>query len=334
MLEHAQRVLSSMLSAAADERVIPYNPLLLLTQQRRRGRARTVARAQPKADPLAVDLAAWFLVVDYLRRPTRPAVKGNKPRTRRYPLDRERDALIVALGFMAGYRPPSEALGVPARTCERTGCTWRVADSAGEYIPGSKTGPRRDIPLRPELAEEFDRVERAYREAGELLAPTDFWISSRRDGGVWTEHQARNWREREFRPVVRQVASDFPQFTEIRNATPYSMRHSFISCCLQAGISLATIATWCGTSIQMISETYGKMIRRYEGASPVPLDEQFQTAKVEAMSLLADTSRSGIEASAAPSPGQNAPSSPGQNASHAGSKGTDMPPAKRRRVSA
>jgi hypothetical protein len=103
---------------------------------------------------------------------------------------------------------------------------------------------------------------------------------------MWTEHQANNWRRREFGPVVRQVATDFPQFSEIARATPYATRHTFISCCLQAGISLATIAAWCGTSIQMISATYGRMIRRYEGASAVPLDEQFRAGKVEAMSLL------------------------------------------------
>ena len=326
VLEHAQRVLSSMLSAAAEERVIPHNPLFLLTQQRRRGRARTIARAQPKADPLAVDLVAWFLVVDYLHRPTRPAIKGGKPRTRRYPLDRERDALMVALGFMAGYRPPSETLGVRREDVQKDRLYMAGRDSAGEYIPGSKTGPRRDMPLRPELAEEFDRVERAYREAGQLLQPTDFWISSRRDGGVWTEHQARNWREREFRPVVRQVASDFPQFIEVRNATPYSMRHSFISCCLQAGISLATIATWCGTSIQMISETYGKMIGRYEGASPVPLDEQFQTAKAEAISLLADTSSASLSSGQGDSITPDLRSSE-EDPSASGRSGTMMPPA-------
>jgi len=73
-----------------------------------------------------------------------------------------------------------------------------------------------------------------------------------------------------------------------------------MSCCLQAGISPATIAAWCGTSIQMISKTYGRTIRRYEGASPVSLDEQFQAAKAEATSLLADTSRA--------SPGDTSPS--------------------------
>jgi len=285
-LQHAQRVLSSMLSAAAEEGVIPHNPLLLLTQQGRRVRTRTISRPRPRSEPLAVDLAAWFLVLAYLRRPTRPAIRADKPRARRYPLDRERDALIVALGFMAGFRLPSEALGLTRADVRRGRLHMEGRSSLGEYTLGSKTGAGRDLPLRPELAEELKRVERAYRDAGRPLGPTDFWISARRDDGVWTEHQARNWREREFRPVVRQVAADHPQFADLRDATPYATRHTFISCCLQAGISLATVAGWCGTSIQMISETYGRMIRRYEGASPVPLNEQFDTAKVDAVKLL------------------------------------------------
>jgi len=119
----------------------------------------------------------------------------------------------------------------------------------------------------------------------ESPAPQDFWIAAR-DGGIWSENQARAWREREFRPVAAQVAGDFPQFGALARATPYLSRHTFVSCCLQAGISLATIVSWCGTSIQMISRTYGRMISRHEGAAPVALTEQYRTAKVEAISLL------------------------------------------------
>jgi len=172
------------------------------------------------------------------------------------------------------------------------------------------------LPLRPELAAEFKRVERAYRDAGRPLGPTDFWISAR-DGGISTEHQARNWREREFRPVARQVAADFPQFADLRDATPYAARHAFMSCCLQAGISLATVAGWCGTSIQMISETYGRVIRRYEGASPVPLDEQFRAGKVEAMMLLSATPTTPPAQQGGPTDGPMA---------------RKLPPAKRRKV--
>ena len=98
---------------------------------------------------------------------------------------------------------------------------------------------------------------------------------------------ARAWREREFKPVARQIALDYPQFSSLARATPYVTRHTFVSCCLQAGISLATIASWRGTSIEMISRTYGRMISRYEGAPPAELALQYRTAKVEAMSLLA-----------------------------------------------
>jgi integrase len=290
VLDHAHRVLSSMLSAAVEEGVIPHNPLSLLTLKGRRGRKRTVTRSKPRRKPVAIDPAGWFLVMEYLRRPTRPPVNGDKPRTRANPLDLERDALMVPLGFMAGFRLPSEALGLTHSDVRDGRLYMEGRSSEGEYTPGSKTGPGRDLPIQTQLAAEFNRVERAYADAGQPLGREDFWLSVHRLDVVRTEHQARNWREREFRPVARQIALDFPQFAELRNATPYTARHTFMSCCLQAGISPATIAGWCGTSIQMISQTYGRVIPRYEGASPVPLDEQLRTGRAEAMSLLSATS--------------------------------------------
>jgi integrase len=222
--------------------------------------------------------------MEYLRRSTRPPVKGDKPRTRRNPLDRERDALLVAIGFIGGFRLPSEALGLTKEDVKPGRLFMEGRSSAGEYAAGSKTGPPRDLPLLALLAVEFERVELAYAETGSPLGPRDFWICTR-DRELWSASQAENWRERDFRPVARQVANDFPKFSQLAEATPYWTRHTFISSCLQAGLSLATIAEWCGTSIQMISQTYGRMIRRYEGSPPVPLNEQLQTAKLEAMSL-------------------------------------------------
>jgi integrase len=322
VLDHAHRVLSSMLSAAAEGGVIPYNPLLLLTLERRRGRKRTVTRSQPRREALAIDPAAWFMVIEYLRRPTRPPVNGDKPRTRASPLDRERDALIVALGFMAGLRLPSEALGLTRGDVRDGRLHMEGRSSEGEYTPGSKTGPTRDLPVQTELAAEFKRVKRTYADAGQPLGRKDFWISAHRLDAVLTEHQASNWRERDFRPVARQIALDFPQFAELHHATPYSARHTFISCCLQAGISLATIAGWCGTSIQMISQTYGRTISRYESVSRVTLDEQFRTGRLEAISLLSATSMTPPtrhQAATRTRPTKRAPLPP-------------MPPAKRHRV--
>lgn len=320
----AHRVLSSMLSAAAEEEIIPHNPLLLLSTRLRR-RGRRIARIQASSPPVAVDLAAWFLVLDYLRRPTRPPVKGDKPRTRRFALDRERDALIVALGFMAGFRLPSEALGLTVGDARDGRLYMEGRSSAGEYLPGSKTGPGRDLPLRSELQETFEHVRQAHHDAGIQLRSSDFWIASRSDGGVWTEHQAHSWREREFRPVVRQVAADFPQLSALATVTPYKTRHTFISCCLQAGISLAVIAAWCGTSIEMISRTYGRMILRYEGSPAVALDDQFQAAKVHAVNLLSApkpsasaTTQSGSTPAGGSTHGSTAPAMPTPTQRHKG----------------
>jgi integrase len=330
--DHAQRVLSSMLSAAAEEGAIPHNPLLLLSRQGRRGRARTLGRSRPRQEPLAIDPTAWFLVLEYLRRATRPSGVDGEPRSRRYPLDRERDGLIVALGFMAGLRLPSEALGLAKGDVRAGRLHVEGRSSLGEYVSGSKTGPGRDLPLRPELAVELERVQLAYRDASEALGPSDFWISARRDRGIWTEHQASNWRRREFRPVVREVARDFSQFSDLARATPYATRHTFISCCLQAGMSLATIAAWCGTSIQMISATYGRMIRRYEGASAVSLEEQFRAGKVEAVSLLsASSKRSKRTGKGGPTGGLLGPAA-GQGGPTGGPMAKKLPSPQRRKV--
>ncbi|HEV2922419.1 MAG TPA: hypothetical protein VGW98_00140 [Solirubrobacteraceae bacterium] len=318
VVQQAHRVLSSMLSAAAEAGEIPHNPILLLAIGSRRGRARKLARMPAPREPLAIDPVAWFLVVEYLRRPTRPPIKGEELRVRRYPLDRECDALILALGFMAGLRLPSEALGLTRADVRHDRLHIEGRSSSGEYAPGSKTGPGRDLPLGRELGDALRRVARAHRDAGRTMGAGDFWIAAR-DGGIWSEYQARNWREREFRPVARQVAVDFPQYAELQNATPYLSRHTFVSSCLQGGISLATIATWCGTSIQMISRTYGRMIRRHEGSQAMGLAEQYRTADSQALSLLT-----------AYRPTQAAT----QAASTSGTVGARLPPAKRRRRAA
>jgi integrase len=320
-----------MLSAAAEEAVLPHNPVLLLESQQRRGRARKLARSTAPRGAIAIDPVAWFLVLEYLRRPTRPGGRGRQERVRRYPLDRERDALIVALGFMAGLRLPSEALGLTRDDVRNGRLHVEGRSSQGEYLAGSKTGPGRDLPLVPALADELKRVRRAYRDAGQGLQGRDFWIGARR-GGIWSENQAHAWREREFRPVARQIARDFQQFSALAKATPYLSRHTFVSCCLQAGISLATIASWCGTSIQMISRTYGRMIRRYEGIPPLELAEQYRTAKVEAMFLLSARSRGSKRRPQGGSTAEVLEPAVGKGGSKGGSTAVKLPVSRRQRI--
>lgn len=119
-------------------------------------------------------------------------------------------------------------------------------------------------------------------------------------------------RERPQRdPVAVDPAAWFLVMEYLRRpTTPYDCRHTFISWCLQAQIPLATIESWCGTSIQMISETYGRMIRRYEGMPAVPLDDQLETANLEAMSLLSAPRANALTTKAGSTNGSTAAAAP------------------------
>jgi len=223
--------------------------------------------------------------MEQLRRGAGASAKDSRSRRPARLLERERGALMVALGFMAGLRLPSEALGLRHRDARDGRLYVEGRSSAGEYTEGTKTGPGRDLPLVGQLTVQLLRAERAHREAGCAFEPDDFWIGSR-SGRMWSDYRARNWRRREFKPAARQVPTAFPQFSALASATPYLTRHTFVSCCLQAGLSLATISAWTGTSIHMISRTYGRMLSRHEGSAPMSLAEQFRRARAEAMWLL------------------------------------------------
>lgn len=55
---------------------------------------------------------------------------------------------------------------------------------------------------------------------------------------------------------------------KIRPRTPYCMRDTFISASLSAGVRAKFVAEYCGTSLEMIEESYGKYIRN-DGLSPL-----------------------------------------------------------------
>jgi len=137
VVAQAQRVLSSMLSAAAEDGTIPHNPLLSHGQFGRRSGSRKLARGRRARDPLAIDPSAWFLLMERLRRGARWSAVG-APRHGARSLERERGALMIALGFMAGLRLPSEALGLRHRDV-RAG---RLYVEAGAQ-PGSTRRERR-----------------------------------------------------------------------------------------------------------------------------------------------------------------------------------------------
>jgi len=137
----AQRVLSSMLSAA-EEGAIPHNPLLSPGRFGRRSSSHKLTRGRRARDPLAIDPSAWFLLMEQLRRGAGASAKDSRSRRPARLLERERGALMVALGFMAGLRLPSEALGLRHRDARAGRLYVEGRSSAGEYSSGGR-GPRR-----------------------------------------------------------------------------------------------------------------------------------------------------------------------------------------------
>ena len=63
-----------------------------------------------------------------------------------------------------------------------------------------------------------------------------------------------NWRRREWRPAIEAAGLDLA-------LTPYSMRHTYASFALAAGVSIFDLARLMGTSVKMIDDTYGHLVR-------------------------------------------------------------------------
>lgn len=75
------------------------------------------------------------------------------------------------------------------------------------------------------------------------------------DEPVWAAEDGLEWKPgRHSRPFARAArAAGLPKETVL-----YSARHYHISQCLKAGIPILAVAKACGTSVQMIQDTYGK----------------------------------------------------------------------------
>ncbi len=61
-----------------------------------------------------------------------------------------------------------------------------------------------------------------------------------------------NWRRDEWKPALGAAGLDY--------RTPYSLRHTFVSECIAAGIATFEIARMAGTSVLQIEKTYGHLL--------------------------------------------------------------------------
>jgi len=151
---------------------------------------------------------------------------------------------IVILGVETGLMP-SEWIALERRDVDRKNKLVRVRRwyVDGEIKELGKTDRRRrDVPL----------TARAIAALNEIPARIDTpLLFPSREGGYL---DLGNFRWREWRPALE--AAGLPM-----NLTPYSMRHTYASFSLDAGVSIFELARLMGTSVKVIDATYGHLVR-------------------------------------------------------------------------
>tara|TARA_R110002096_G_C14616448_1_gene723804 strand:- start:1257 stop:2375 length:1119 start_codon:yes stop_codon:yes gene_type:complete len=172
---------------------------------------------------------------------------------RRYVSPEDRRALLDAAAKVGGgaVRDLLEGLMLTgARPIELARARVRDYDAQSGTLAllsykGRSGEPRtRDVPARALRASKF--IERLCRN--KLPAAPIF---TRDDGGPWGHS--------DWDGLVREARDR----AGIETMTAYDLRHSFITEALNGGVDPLTVALIVGTSLEMISKTYGKLVEKH-----------------------------------------------------------------------
>lgn len=156
-------------------------------------------------------------------------------------LPRSRAAIPVFVG-LTGLRP-EEWLALERGDVDRRAGVVRVRRvyTDGQLkLYGKQSRSLRTVPLPIRAAQALDGA--AARLDTRLLFPGQ-------RGGFLNLHE---WRRDEWNPAVRAAG--------LEHRTPYSLRHSFASFSIAAGVSLFELSRFMGTSAEQIDKTYGHLL--------------------------------------------------------------------------
>ena len=178
---------------------------------------------------------------------------------------------LVVLAAETGLRT-NEWVALERRDVDR-GCaavTVQRRFAAGRLTPYPKTErSRRRVPLTARALNAIERL--SPRLDTPLLFPAP------RGGYIGLDV----WRTREWYPALESAG--------IEKRGPYTLRHTFATEALAAGVSIFELARLMGTSVRMIDRTYGHLARDSDDAIRAKLD--------------ARASRPGVEVASKPSAG-------------------------------
>jgi integrase len=91
-------------------------------------------------------------------------------------------------------------------------------------------------------------------------------------GALTPSHPAKFPREERCDPLGRGGPGRPLDASGIGHGTPYTLRHTFATTALAAGISLFDLSRFMGTSIEQIDKTYGHLAAGSEQAALAKLD--------------------------------------------------------------
>ncbi|MBC1235926.1 tyrosine-type recombinase/integrase [Nostoc sp. 2RC] len=155
----------------------------------------------------------------------------------------------VSLLFLTGCRP-EEAVALKWKHISKTHITFAEAVPSDVRIrKNTKTHQTRLFPINDQLRELLNNI--GHGEAEQLLF-------CNRNGREINSH---NFLNRVWRPVLTRLVKD----GLIRYYLPqYNCRHTFITICLEAGISVKQIADIVGNSPEVIYKHYSGVIKQLE----------------------------------------------------------------------
>lgn len=156
-------------------------------------------------------------------------------------------APYVKFLFHTGCRP-EEAIALKWRHLDKNRihiCEAVATDVKIRKV--TKTDKPRYFPINEELRNIFDSIKPETCQDDDLVFPAK--------GG--REIDAHNFLNRVWKPVVQRLV----EAGKVKEYLPqYNCRHTFITLCLEDGISSRRVADWCGTSVQVIEEHYAGSI--------------------------------------------------------------------------
>lgn len=296
---HAWRVLSAVLSWAANSELVPEiqsNGCLLANEKvgnRRKSMRGAGGRSTLRRH--GEEIRSWALspiTVEHLRAQMLSGdIHADKP------ILAHRDAIIVSVQFglalrnqeLYGLRWSSFADKDRARITQVL--SWNELDDWAKTEHA--TGRTAKVPAL--LAEDLALWRALLRQHGHPAREEDFIVpgdlAGQRfgirdpDTGAWhmSTNQAKQWGPRFMRPALKAMAKSDPSLASATSATPYSLRRGGISARLR-GENAQSVAAQCGTSLEMLSQHYSYEIDDLDHVGAQPLDQQWRRARAAVLS--------------------------------------------------